>query len=395
MVDSVHCHLIVTLAMASIRKRAKSKFWYACITAPDGKQRQFSTGLEDRQEALAAATAAERALRRHSTDPTQLRQSLERIAADYQPAQTTNPAAWIREWAAARKAEVSTSTFDTYRNSAANIDDALTAAGITCFSAITPDFITRLRNSWAAGSSAVTANTKLKHLRIMLNAAVAAGVATTNPAAAVSPMREKKTRRRDFSIAELEILLPTLSPDWRAMVMLGFYTGQRLNDLATLTWRNLDLSGPTITFTAAKTGALVGLPLAQPAVDALLALPSSDRPESAVFPALAKLSKGARSNAFRRFLVAVGLATPQPRDPKRADPADKPTRKRQGPRETSELSFHSLRHSSTSALKSSGVTDSIARAIIGHNSAALSQRYTHLDLATMRTAIEKLPIIGA
>jgi hypothetical protein len=42
-------------------------------------------------------------------------------------------------------------------------------------------------------------------------------------------------------------------------------------------------------------------------------------------------------------------------------------------------------------LKAAGVTDGIASAIIGHQSAAVSQRYTHLDLATMKTAIDKLP----
>ena len=59
----------------------------------------------------------------------------------------------------------------------------------------------------------------------------------------------------------------------------------------------------------------------------------------------------------------------------------------------SELSFHSLRHTATSMLKKAGVSDSIARAIIGHESAAISRLYTHLDMDTMRTALEKMPKI--
>ena len=68
---------------------------------------------------------------------------------------------------------------------------------------------------------------------------------------------------------------------------------------------------------------------------------------------------------------------------------------RSGRQETSEPSFHSPRHTATTAHKSSRVTDSIARSIIGHQPAAVSSRYTHFDLATMRQAIDKLPTIGA
>ena len=45
-------------------------------------------------------------------------------------------------------------------------------------------------------------------------------------------------------------------------------------------------------------------------------------------------------------------------------------------------------------LKAAGVSDSIARAIIGHSSEAISRAYTHLDLATMRQALDKLPVLG-
>ena len=56
------------------------------------------------------------------------------------------------------------------------------------------------------------------------------------------------------------------------------------------------------------------------------------------------------------------------------------------------LSFHSLRHTVTSWLKAAGVADGIVRAIVGHESVAMSQNYTHLDIAMMRVALEKLPV---
>ena len=46
-------------------------------------------------------------------------------------------------------------------------------------------------------------------------------------------------------------------------------------------------------------------------------------------------------------------------------------------REASEVSFHSLRHSAVTTLKAAGVSDFIAREIVGRESAAISRRYTH------------------
>lgn len=371
--------------MASIRKHPKSKFWYACVTLPDGRQKQFSTGLTDPAEAKAAAVAAERAIVKGHANPSQLRQALDRLAADFEPATAADPAAWLEAWAAARVPEVKPTTATAYRTTAAAAAAHFRHLKLTTFAAIIPATITALRDAWGASNSAVTANHKLKILRFALAAAVADGKLAANPAATVAPLRTRATARREFRAAELETLLPTLPPDWKAMALLGLYTGQRLSDLAGLSWSNLDLATGTMTLTTAKTGALVCLPLAQPALDAVLALPSADRAAAPVFPALAAMTQAGRSNAFRRLLVAVGLAVPMnPNHHKGTGGAS--TR-----RATAALSFHSLRHTATTWLKSAGVSDSIARAIIGHNSAAVSQKYTHLDLATMRRAINTLP----
>ena len=62
-------------------------------------------------------------------------------------------------------------------------------------------------------------------------------------------------------------------------------------------------------------------------------------------------------------------------------------------RAASVLSFHSLRHTATSMLKNAGVSDSVTMDIIGHESAAVSKNYTHIDKETKRKALDKLPDI--
>jgi len=60
----------------------------------------------------------------------------------------------------------------------------------------------------------------------------------------------------------------------------------------------------------------------------------------------------------------------------------------------SEISFHALRHTSVSLLKSAGVSDAIARDLAGHESAEVSRLYTHIDESAKRSAVNKLPEIG-
>jgi integrase len=83
--------------------------------------------------------------------------------------------------------------------------------------------------------------------------------------------------------------------------------------------------------------------------------------------------------------VSAGLAKPRP-------PERKSTGKgRDTPREHSEISFHSLRHTATSLLKAAGVSESVTRDIIGHESAEISRHYTHVDEDAKRAAIARLP----
>jgi integrase len=370
--------------MASLRQRKGSRFWYACITLPDGRQKQFSTGLHDRLEALAVATAAERAGRKHAETPHQLRRALDRLAEDFVPAADAAPGPWLQAWAASRAGEVKPKTLSTYRNTMDEVAGWLARAHIRSFGALTARQVTALRDYWATRNNPPTANSKLKHLRVALGDAVKARLLDHNPAAEVGTLKCQTTVRREFRPAELELLLPSLTGEWQAIVALGLYTGQRLGDLAVLRWRQVDLANGTITLTTAKTGRLVALPLVARACDALLALPAADAPDAYVFPGIAGQAASSRSNTFRGLLAEVGLAPGIGRSRKN----QRVTR-----RTTLELSFHSLRHTATSLLKAAGVSDAIARAIIGHESAAVSRQYTHLDMATMRQALEKMPTL--
>jgi integrase len=93
------------------------------------------------------------------------------------------------------------------------------------------------------------------------------------------------------------------------------------------------------------------------------------------------------SRQFRELLADAGLATPKAHRTTEAAPG------RDGPRELSQISFHSLRHSATSLMKNAGINASVVMDIIGHESEAISAHYTHIDEETKRKAIALLPAI--
>jgi hypothetical protein len=61
-----------------------------------------------------------------------------------------------------------------------------------------------------------------------------------------------------------------------------------------------------------------------------------------------------------------------------------------GPDSVTGLNMRAADATFEAMLKAAGVSDAIARAIVGHESAAVSRAYTHLDMETMRKALEKM-----
>ena len=254
---------------------------------------------------------------------------------------------------------------------------------------LTAKDITHLRDDMVKSLSASSANFTVKVLRAALNQARRDGLVDTNEASRVTLLQKvRKFRRRPFTMEEIKRVLTVADDEWRGMVLVGLYTGLRMGDIATLTWSNIDLHQAEVGVTTQKTGRRQVIPLAKPVVQYLVNLPGSDDPNQPLFPRAHDCKArhkhgGALSNQFHSILVGAGLA--QARDHKGKGKG------RDAKRQLSALSFHSLRHTATSLLKNAGVSDVVARDIIGHDSEAVSQNYTHIEAATKRKAIAKMP----
>jgi integrase len=116
--------------------------------------------------------------------------------------------------------------------------------------------------------------------------------------------------RRVFSAQEIRALLSEATAQWATLILLGFYTGGRLMDLAKLGWDAVDLVGGTITFTQGKTDARVLIPI-HPELGEHLSSIAGDR-GGPLCPALAMTPATGRDGLSKQF---VGLMRASGIDP--------------------------------------------------------------------------------
>lgn len=232
-----------------------------------------------------------------------------------------------------------------------------------------------------------TANTDLKILSSAFRYAVGDGLRLDNPCNLISKLpRGSSKRRRPFTVEEIKKLLAVANEEWRGIILFGLYTGLRLGDIVSLKWR--EIAGNILNMDTNKTGRPVDVPLVAP-VQRYLAMLAKGRPSDLVFPLAASKKAAAEGNTrrlsaqFHNLLVSAGLA--HTRSKKNTG------RGHSTSRTPSELSFHCLRHTTTSWLKRANVADGLVMDIVGHDTVEASGIYTKYDEPSKRTALEKLP----
>lgn len=229
-----------------------------------------------------------------------------------------------------------------------------------------------------------TVNKAVKVLKACLGNAVAKRHLEFSPAAHVESVTTDESSRRPFTAGELKRLLAKAHGEWRTMILLGYYTGLRLRDCSNLTWERIDLLNAAINVATQKTGRRQDLPIADPLLQHLNTL-AGDKPNAPLCPGLHGKGAATLSAQFYNVMVNAGIVEKRSHASK--------GKGRDARRDTGSISFHSLRHNTTSALKSSGASNAVAMDIVGHETEAMSRNYTVIELDAKREAINKLPDI--
>lgn len=387
--------------MPSIHRQPGRPFWFCAFTLfdPEGqtKKRVFrSTKTRDKKQAQEICRAWHKAALLGSNGKLSADAAREVIArgvsdvfasANRESLEAATIGQWCEGWLEGKSIEAEESTHTRYARIIGRFVEFLGSKKDRDLSTLQASDITKFRDREAKELSRSTANLSLKVLRVCFGEAVRQGLLATNPGTRVSILKSReKSARRAFTVAEIKRILGACGDDleWRGLVLFGLYLGQRLGDLSKLTWRAVNPDADEISFTTRKTGRRLVLPLVRPLAEYLAALPSSDDPDEFIFPFAANAKRtGTLSNQFREILVSAGLVEPRGHEAM--------GKGRSSARATSEISFHSLRHSAVTLLKAGGVSDVLAREIVGHESAAVSRQYTHLTTADLRSAMLRLP----
>ena len=175
-------------------------------------------------------------------------------------------------------------------------------------------------------------------------------------------------------------MLEELPSEWRSMVIFSLYTGgQRLGDMATLTWEQIDTENQIIILKTGKTKRPMRIPIVATLAEHIKTL---SRNSEYVHPVAARRyernGSANLSEQFRKELEYSGIVSKL----KSAHGSRS--------RAVSPKSFHCLRATAATLLHTSGVDAALAREVVGHDSKKAHQLYIRPDDEQRRTALEKL-----
>ena len=261
--------------------------------------------------------------------------------------------------------------------------------GITQVSAITTDHVATWRTVVLERSRGETWNQYRKHLRALLNFAVASGWIDSNPFRQVPPARIgtrlKKTVDESVMRAAVTFLEDPADPlppgwFWASVVRAFYFTGIRRSELVALEWRDIDLTRQVwrVRVESSKTHRDLIVPLFPDVVQDLELLQARTGAELGATPpdlcqvfnvtlfnpayAGSTMSPDQVSGLFRRL-------------------SDKLHEK---------ITPHRLRHSMATWLARYGQLRTLQE-VLGHTSITTTMGYVHPDIEEMRDLISRLP----
>jgi len=294
---------------------------------------------------------------------------------------------WFKEWFDGKEARRSDATGARYGQIVKEFLEHLGSRAKRPLNAlITRDVQGFLSKRSKAGCSPTTVQLDGKIIRAALNQARKEGLVSVNVADAAELPERQSVERGTFTAAEVKMLVDAAEPEWKTLILLGYYTGARLGDCCNMPWDAVDLTAGTLTYRQAKAGKsakAVTVPLHPDLSAHLEKLASSDKAETFISPHMAGLKPGGRhglSEGFKRIVTKAGLSLD--------------TVQGGGTRKISKRTFHALRHSFNSALANAGVSQELRMKLTGHKTAAINTGYTHHELETLRGAVAKLPTLG-
>jgi integrase len=390
--------------MASVKRRGK--VWVACFTLPNGQRKQVSAHTTDENEAMQIALSYEKAAnlaKNKRLTESAARRLIREISAVSGYGEIINDLS-VAEFLRPRIENIATR----YRNERSRERYTYALTHFRDKSGLRDRMLSSLTRGDAVdwreallreGLSPTTVNFQLGAIRAAFSEAVDRGYLDLNPFAEVrvKGARRHAQHRQPFTFEQFAELVVALSmadcplphaDEWRLLILLAGYTGQRKSDCVKLQAEAINLRRGVIGFWRSKNGDWHEVPLHPVLARELAPVLQRLGGKGSLLPNLAALPPRGRkgiTDMFRlRVLPLIGIVQPYQK------PEDGMKRRRV----LSKLSFHSLRHSLSSWLNAAGVSDVDRMALVGHDDREVSRGYTHAGLANAQRAIALIPEVG-
>jgi integrase len=198
------------------------------------------------------------------------------------------------------------------------------------------------------------------------------------------PRRRADTHvRRALTDKEIAKIINAAEGEYKALIIIGARTGLRLGDACQLKWSAFESDGVMRTVTR-KTGAPVALP-GEALKQELLGIFNAEaqgrrvRGEDFIMPEIAERyarDPSGVSDWVGRYFKRAGLKTS--------------VKEKGWSKARPDASYHSLRHAFVTRAIEAGVAAPIVRALVGHSTAAMTDRYTHVGEAAILEAFAKI-----
>jgi len=380
--------------MAAIVRRRGSRIWSAFYRDHTGKQHCRSTRSTDRKLAQKIANEFEDGAKKRRT-LRQLQRVLDQMheLVSGEKVSRLSVREFVADWLFTKAPEVKLRTLDFYRASAQKFLVFLGPRADALMSEITKPDLIGYRNSLIKKLGPKTTNYHIKFVRMLFRTARRDGLVYDDPSEFVEQVKRQTTSsRRAFTREELTRLLAVAQSDaeWYSLILFGLFSGQRLGDLARLCWANLNLEAAQFIFRSGKTDRPMILPLAPPLLRYLKSLPVPIDLHTPVHPRAYQIvtSQGRSGSLSIQFAALLAKAKLRP---KQSHHKAKNGEGRAGRRAASQLSFHSLRHTTISLLHAAGIPQATAQAYAGHSNAEVHENYTHVGIENLRAAAAALP----
>ncbi len=239
-----------------------------------------------------------------------------------------------------------------------------------------------------------------RNLKAAFNKAKEWGYVTENYFTKIKLPKKQKTAPEYLDSCELLAISDKIkNKTVKDVVWFAFYTGMRLDEIVNLRWKNVDLIKNVITvgdenfITKGREQRFI--PICEEVKEIVVRVKSEERRTKSENKKIVLLNKlGDPSPDF----VGIGIQYVFCKETGEKYTGNHISRKFKcaciAAGANKSIHFHSLRHSFASNLAQKGVSLYIIKELLGHSSISTTEIYSHLNIDSLREAVEKLEVHG-